>query len=58
MGDVSIIFAEDFPDKNYYVHVTGDRTINYEKLIKEKGFVRIKFQEENLELVQVVCTED
>lgn len=56
LGDISIVFERDFPDKGYYVHVTGDKTINYEKIVKEKGFVRITFQEEQLQEVQVVCT--
>lgn len=52
------MFGKDLPDKNYYVHITGDRTINYKKIIKEKGFVRIKFEEENLERVEIICTEN
>jgi len=56
-GDIAIVFDEDFPNKNYYVNITGDQTINYRQIIKAKGSVRIKFEEENLTMVQIVCTE-
>lgn len=57
-GDVSIVFDEDFPNKNYYVHITGNQTINYKKIIKHKSHVRIIFEEENLEMIQIVCSEN
>jgi len=57
LGDVSVVFEEDFPNKNYYVNITGDKTITYEIITKEKSHIRIKFKEDDLEMVQVVCKE-
>jgi len=57
-GDITIVFDEDFKDKNYYAQITGDKNINYKMLAKRKGSIRIVFEEKELETIQVVCTEN
>ena len=55
LGDISIVFDEDFPTRDYLVNISGDKTIDYKILAQEKGYIRVKFEEENLKRVQIEC---
>lgn len=56
-GDVSIIFAREFPDSNYFVYVTGNKSIDYKIVYRGKEYIRLKFDEEGVETLKIVCTD-
>lgn len=58
LGDLSIVFDQDFPNDDYYVNISGDRTVTYEIIEKRKAFMRIKFDEEGLKTLQIECREN
>ncbi len=57
-GDITIVFDKDFSNEKYYIQITGGKEIHYKKIIKSKNSVRILFEEQSLEMVQVVCSEN
>ena len=58
LGDLSIVFDQDFPNDDYYVNISGDRTVTYEIVEKRKSYMRIKFEEEGLKTLQIECREN
>lgn len=58
LGDVSLIFSEDFSSDDYYINIVGDKSPNYEIIEKNKSGIRIKFDEEKLKWLQIECREN
>ena len=56
-GDITLAFDQDFTDTNYYANITGDNLTPYD-IVKRKGSLSFKFDEEKAKKIQVICTQE